>query len=741
MLGVWQFIIILIWSTKMQLKKTTISAKIVKKLLTLSIVVIAVAFLIAYITTLDVKDDVYIQTKTQLQNKFKDRLKYKLTIAKTNAISLASNSTIKEALKTNDRNMAINVLKEVQKNFGVNTKFKALKIHVHTKDVKSFVRIWKLDKYGDDLKSFRNTINYVKDTKKALAATEVGRAGLVIRGLAPIIDHGMYLGSLEFIQGYDSIAKKFASRGEELLVLTDKKFVRHDKIGATREFGDYVVTQKIINQDFLESAKMINIPMLLKNGFITDSKYLYTIVAAKDFKNNHVGYYLIGTKLSNIETAVNKAQKAIYFMILIMFIKTLIVMSSVYIITKNTVQKGVENFKQSFVKYVDYTTRKSDTYDKVQIETMDEFGQLQEMLNHSATAYEKIIQDDSRVLRELAETTDKVSEGDYSNRIQASTNNQIVITAKTNINKMIDVLDKDMNSIKAVLASYTQDNYKTSIDIPKDKKAQMKEVMEAINKLGKSLANVAEQNLDKGKHLATNSSLMNNSINVLAQKTNDQSDKVKATSVFAKDIAILAKKNTEHASSMADLGDKVKTLSHDGEKLALDTTYAMDTIVDATVKITESIDTIDQIAFQTNILSLNAAVEAATAGESGKGFAVVAAEVRNLASRSAEAAKNIKELVENATLKAEDGKVISDKMIQGYSQLNGHLNETIKLIENVKISNQEQLRGVEKISDIMIELDHTTRENANEANSVHEISKGVENIAKILVTEASHKKF
>ena len=80
-------------------------------------------------------------------------------------------------------------------------------------------------------------------------------------------------------------------------------------------------------------------------------------------------------------------------------------------------------------------------------------------------------------------------------------------------------------------------------------------------------------------------------------------------------------------------------------------------------------------------------------------------------------------------------------MIQGYTQLNGHLNETITLIENVKISNQEQLIGVEKISEIMSELDHTTRDNANESNRVHEISKGVEEIAKVLVTEASNKEF
>ena len=104
--------------------------------------------------------------------------------------------------------------------------------------------------------------------------------------------------------------------------------------------------------------------------------------------------------------------------------------------------------------------------------------------------------------------------------------------------------------------------------------------------------------------------------------------------------------------------------------------------------INDSISVIDQIAFQTNILSLNAAVEAATAGEAGKGFAVVAAEVRNLASRSAEAAKEIKAIVENATSKANQGKDIANNMIDGYKQLNQNISQTINLISDIEMSSK-----------------------------------------------------
>ncbi|MEJ5169214.1 MAG: methyl-accepting chemotaxis protein, partial [Arcobacteraceae bacterium] len=117
------------------------------------------------------------------------------------------------------------------------------------------------------------------------------------------------------------------------------------------------------------------------------------------------------------------------------------------------------------------------------------------------------------------------------------------------------------------------------------------------------------------------------------------------------------------------------------------------------------------------------------------------AEVRNLASRSAEAAKEIKAIVEQATSKANNGKQISDDMIKGYQELNSHITETLRIIDDVSTSSKEQMQGIEQINDAVTMLDRVTQENASEANNVSLIASDVQEMAQSLVNDAKTKKF
>jgi len=129
----------------------------------------------------------YKQVSHSLVDIIKTKEMAKGKISMVGAIALSENPAVKKALLTNDRALVIKTLGMLDDRYKDGTPFKNVKVHIHTKDVKSFLRVWKPKKFGDDLSGFRNTILKVRDTHKPLRAIEVGRAGLVVRGLSPIL--------------------------------------------------------------------------------------------------------------------------------------------------------------------------------------------------------------------------------------------------------------------------------------------------------------------------------------------------------------------------------------------------------------------------------------------------------------------------------------------------------------------------------------------------------------------------
>ncbi len=176
--------------------------------------------------------------------------------------------------------------------------------------------------------------------------------------------------------------------------------------------------------------------------------------------------------------------------------------------------------------------------------------------------------------------------------------------------------------------------------------------------MGTSITNMLVDEKKLGLTLNNSSDTLLKNVNVLNDVSSEAAASLEETAAALEEITGTITSNTQNIVEMATFAQKVIISVDEGNSLADQTTSSMDEINKQVASINEAITVIDQISFQTNILSLNAAVEAATAGEAGKGFAVVAQEVRNLAARSAEAAKEIKDLVQNATLKANDGKNI-----------------------------------------------------------------------------------
>jgi methyl-accepting chemotaxis protein len=262
-----------------------------------------------------------------------------------------------------------------------------------------------------------------------------------------------------------------------------------------------------------------------------------------------------------------------------------------------------------------------------------------------------------------------------------------------------------------------------------------------INLLRDSINNMLLENKSHGLTLSQSSKTLLQNVDTLNVNSNRSAAALEETAAALEQITQNISSNSENITQMSRNTTKLSEASSSGESMAVQTTKAMDEINEQVTSINQAISVIDQIAFQTNILSLNAAVEAATAGEAGKGFSVVAQEVRNLASRSAEAAKEIKTLVENATLKANNGKEIADRMIQGYESLNQNIQDTVGIISEVDSSSKEQLSAIEQINDSVSNLDKETQVNASIATQTQQIAVQTNTIAEMVLEETNSKKF
>lgn len=218
----------------------------------------------------------------------------------------------------------------------------------------------------------------------------------------------------------------------------------------------------------------------------------------------------------------------------------------------------------------------------------------------------------------------------------------------------------------------------------------------------------------------------------LSRRTEEQAAAVVETAASMEQITSTVKMNTDNALEAAQMVQNAAGIANEGEEQMRGMMKKMEAISQSAQKMVEIISVIDSIAFQTNILALNAAVEAARAGQSGRGFAVVAGEVRNLARRCTDSAKEITTLINESRLYIEEGAELANKTSQTMLDISGAVSKVNVMMENIALASEEQSRGVEQIRIAITQMDHVTQQNAALVEEVATTASGVNGQANLL---------
>ncbi len=426
-------------------------------------------------------------------------------------------------------------------------------------------------------------------------------------------------------------------------------------------------------------------------------------------------------------------------MIIGQFASLLIIMIIFYLVNHQIVV-SVKMTRDGLLKFFDYLNKKSEFAETIPLNSKDEFGEMAQIINQNITIIQEGLIKDEMMMKDTLHVARRVQEGYLDGKITTLPNNPQLQELQHTFNTMFDSLNDHIASILTIIKSYTNNDFTGRIP-HKNLHGEMEVLINGVNTLGDVMDKTLGQNFESGLNLKYQAMILKNFVEQLSHASNEQAASLEETSSALEQITSNIGSNTDKASTMAIRANEARSATQEGEQLATQTVRSMDEIVQATTSINEAVAIIENIAFQTNILSLNAAVEAATAGEAGKGFAVVAQEVRSLANKSAEAAKTIKQLTNEAKNKANSGSEISAKMIEGFRKIAFKINETTDLVNDVAYANKEQMHGIEQINDAVVQLDHMTQENADMSNDTDAISSQVSLLAQALTADAMQKEF
>ena len=569
--------------------------------------------------------------------------------------------------------------------------------------------------------------------KKELEKTVQNNLSVLSKSIYQTMTNSMLSGSPEFVRDAENQA-------------TTLPGVKHLEIAKSKQ----IIQNYGLNEPFTKDPEILKVFLSKKEhisemtGENHEMKILKPFIAEQKCISCHVGAKpgdVLG--VMDLRVSLDESDQNIAFFTRMISLSNIFLALTLVAVVLFLLNKMVTKPLQNLITIIrELSTGTRDLTKRVTVKSEDELGTIADNFNHYLDQIEENYKQDRKFIGEAKKTIDRAKQGYYDDVITATPQSPTLNDFKNSVNEMLTATKENFEQLNTVLEEYAQHNYTAQLKLENiDDKGAFAKLVLHINQLKEVITEMLLENKKTSLKLNRFSDILLENVASVTKTTTYTESSLQNVNSSLSMITENITQNTHNVTQMSKLADNVTESAKQGEALATQTVGAMDAINEQVSEINEAISVIDQISFQTNILSLNAAVEAATAGEAGKGFAVVASEVRNLASKSAEAAHKIKELVELATSKTNDGKEIAHEMIEGYHHLIGNIADTVQHIHEIEQASHAQSKTIEKINHTVSEVTKQTKINAQVTKQTQEVALQTDKMAKYAVEKIDEKEF
>ncbi|TCT23158.1 methyl-accepting chemotaxis protein [Thiobaca trueperi] len=331
------------------------------------------------------------------------------------------------------------------------------------------------------------------------------------------------------------------------------------------------------------------------------------------------------------------------------------------------------------------------------------FGQTKTGVNGTVTAL-------TGVVNEIRRIVDAANQGDFSIKLDLAGKQGFAKDIAQLLNQLSDTTEVGLKDVMRVAQALAEGDLTQTIT--KDYPGLFGETKAGVNTTVANLKDLVSRIREAVDTIGTASNEIATGNQDLSQRTEEQASSLEETASSMEELTSTVKQNADNARQASQLAISASDVALKGGTVVSASVETMAAISESSNKIADIIGVIDGIAFQTNILALNAAVEAARAGEQGRGFAVVAAEVRNLAQRSANAAKEIKTLIGDSVAKVDAGTVQVNEAGQRMTEIVQSIKRVTDLVAEISAASNEQSSGIEQVNQAIIQMDDVTQQNA-----------------------------